>query len=167
MHILLNINQLTSINVAPSGMFSPQSYFAVSDSRTDVFGKVWLFHPDTFCALFSSNHVFSGICFEHFSGVPRPLSMLSFGTLFSTLLFFGYVNNFRPSWHLSVLVSRHVTYCMPICYMLVWNDTLLPRPHFDATSWLSFNRLTFWLLIRNAELRLPRGSKTKGFLPTT
>ena len=47
-HILLNINQLTSINVAPSGMFSPQSYFAVSDSRTDVFGKVRLFHPDTF-----------------------------------------------------------------------------------------------------------------------
>ena len=52
MHILLNINQLSSINVAPSGMFSPQSNFAVSDSRTDVFGKVRLFHPDTFCAEF-------------------------------------------------------------------------------------------------------------------
>ena len=86
MHILLNINQLSSINVAPSGMFSPQSNFAVSDSRTEVFGKVRLFHPDTFCAEFSSNPVFSGICFEHFSGVPRPLSMLCFGTLFSTLL---------------------------------------------------------------------------------
>ena len=108
-HILLNINQLTGINVAPSGMFSPQSYFAVSDSRTDVFGKVRLFHPDTFCAEFSSNHVFSGICFEYFSGVPRPLSMLSFGTLFSTLL--TYV-----SFGLAAIIC-----CMPICCMLVWS----------------------------------------------
>ena len=52
---------------------------------------------------------FSGICFEHFSGVPRPLSMLSFGTLFSTLLTyvsFGFVA---------------IIWCMPICYMLVWS----------------------------------------------
>ena len=107
MHILLNINQLTSINVAPSGMFSPQSYFAVSDSRTDVFGKVRLFPPDTFCAEFSSNPVFSGICFEHLSGVPRPLSMLSFGTLSSTLL--TYVS----------LVFAVIIYYIPAHYILV------------------------------------------------
>ena len=108
-YILLNINQLTSINVAPSGMSSPQSYFAVSDSRTDVFGKVRLFHSDTFCAEFSSNPVFTGICFEHFSGVPRPLSMLSFGTLSSTLL------TYVSSGHAAIIC------CMPICYMPVWS----------------------------------------------
>ena len=36
-----------------------------------------------------------------------------------------------------------IMYCLPICYMLVWNEALLPRPHFIPTSWLSYNRITF------------------------
>ena len=52
---------------------------------------------------------FSGIRFEHFSGVLRPLSMLSFCTLFSTLL--TYVG-----FGLAAIIC-----CMPICYMLVWS----------------------------------------------
>ena len=51
--------------------------------------------------------------------------------LFSTLLTF-------VSFGLATIMC-----CMPICYMLVWNEVLLPRPHFIPTSWLSSNRLTF------------------------
>ena len=36
-----------------------------------------------------------------------------------------------------------IIFWMPICYMSAWSYALLPRPHFDATSWLSYNRITF------------------------
>ena len=41
-------------------------------------------------------------------------------------------------------VFAAIMYCFSIYYILIRSKALLPRPHFIATSWFSFNQLTFW-----------------------
>ena len=82
-----------------------------------------------FCTCYSRkrlrSYVLTGLYSEALSGMSTP-------QLFSTLLTF-------VSFGFAA-----ITYCFSIYYILVRSEALLPRPHFVATSWLSFNQLTFW-----------------------
>ena len=71
------------------------------------------------------SYVLTGLYSEASSGMSTP-------QLFSTLLTFV------------SFVFEAIMYYFSIYYMLIRSKALLPRPNFVATSWISFNQLTFW-----------------------
>ena len=77
-----------------------------------------------------------------------------------------YVRSFlRPSCHFFSFGFATIICCIPVYYMLIWSEALLPRPPSKPTSWHLSNQSTHWLSTCKTGQQLPRGSKIKGPCP--